>query len=109
MERDAFDVGQRRGDLDDLAVRDGAVGLEDDLAAAFADPVANELPRLFDRRGGTFAVAQEEPGLGASGRGLEQGQERRGRLLDADAVPRGGMSTFSPPVKCIEKSMNVMS
>ena len=79
------------GDLEDLAVRDGAVGLEDDLAAAFADPVANELPRLFDRRGGTFAVAQQEPRLGASGGGLEQGQERRGRLLDARRrAARGG-------------------
>ena len=43
VEGDALDLGDGGGDLEDLAVRDRAVGLEDDLAPAFADPVGDGL------------------------------------------------------------------
>ncbi len=43
MDRDPLDLGDRTGDLEHLAVRDVAVGLEDDLAPALLHAVRDRL------------------------------------------------------------------
>src|SRR5437764_4805504 len=49
VERDALHLADGAGHLEDLAVRDGPVGLEDDLALAFADAVGDGLAGLVER------------------------------------------------------------
>src|SRR5262249_20099435 len=71
VEGNAFDVGQRGGGSEDLAVGDGAIGLEDNLSSAVAHSVAHIVRGLVDGCRGALAVSQEEPGLGGA----------RGRLL----------------------------
>ena len=109
MDGDSLDLRDRAGDLDDLAVRNIAVGLEDDFAAPCLGPVGDGLARLLERRRGAFAVPEQQLRLFAGAAGLVS--VRNVAAVSSTPTPcrAGGTSTFSPPVICTEKSMNVMS
>ena len=65
-----------------------AVGLEDDLAAALAEAVGDGLLDLVERRrAGRSPLPSRTVGSAPGAVGLQQRQERRGRLLDAHPVP----------------------
>ena len=88
MDGDPLDLRDGPGDLDDLAMRDVAVGLENHLAPPLLDAVGDRLARLLERRHGPFAVPQKQLRLAARRRGLGQGQESRRRFFDPHPVPR---------------------
>ena len=67
VDRDPLDLGDGGGHLEDLAVGDGAVGLEDHLAAVLPDAIGDGLAGLVERDPGPFAVPQKEPRFGPLG------------------------------------------
>src|SRR5262249_22819017 len=90
VERDAFDLGHRARQPEHPAVRNRAVGLEDDLALPFLKTFGDGFLHLVECGRLAHAVADQDAGLSARRLWLQQGQKRRGRLLDPDAVPGGG-------------------
>ena len=60
MERDPFDLGHRGGQLKDLAVRNSAVGLENDFPLAVAKTVLDRLFERLDRDPRPVAVAKND-------------------------------------------------
>ena len=72
VDRDPLDLGDGGGDLEDLAVRDVAVGLEDDLAPILPDPVGHGLAGLLEGDRGPFAMPQEQLGSAPGPAGLSR-------------------------------------
>ena len=110
VDGDPLDLRDRAGDLDDLAMRDVAVGLDDHLAAPLLDAVGDGLPRLLERRHGPFADAPAAAVVSPPG---PAGLVRVKNVAAVSSTPTpcraGGTSTFSPPVICTENSMNVIN
>src|SRR5208337_396092 len=109
MDCHSLDFGHGRRDLDNFAVGDIAVGLQNYLVSACADSVGHGLA-------GRFRVTMSPSPWPRRSRGSAPGTAgfRRVKKVAVDSgMPTpcraGGTSTFSPPVICTEKSMNVMS
>ena len=109
MDCHSLDFGHGRRDLDDFAVGDIAVGLKNHLVPAFTDSIGHGLAGLVQGDHGSFAVAQKEPRLRTGCLGFSR--VKKVAIDSGTPTPcrAGGTSTFSPPVICTEKSMNVMS
>ncbi len=97
MDRNPLDLGDGGGDLEDVAMRDVSIGLEDHLAPTRFGAVHDRLPRLFQRGRRPFSMTQQQSRLTPSGRGFGQSQECRRRFLHTDPVPSRGHVDFLAP------------
>ncbi len=109
MDGDPLDLSDRTSNLDNLAMRNIAVGLEDHLAAPLLDAVGDRLARLLERGHGPSPCPKSSrvspPGVA----GLVRVKKVAADSSTPTPCRAGGTSTFSPPVICTEKSMNVIN
>ena len=110
MDSHSLDLGHGRGDPDNFAVGDISIGLKNHFVPTCTDSLRDGFAGLLQADHGPFAVAQQEPA--APHRATWVSAELKNVAIDSwTPTPclAGGTSTFSPPVICTAKSMNVMS